>query len=53
MRRLTLTALTLLALSGPSFAQGTALPNVSFPEPGTFCAPFQLCTPLVSQDARD
>ncbi|MBL4628313.1 MAG: hypothetical protein JKY00_09800 [Roseicyclus sp.] len=45
MRRLTLAAITLAALSAPLAAQGILLPSVTFPEPGTFCGPLQLCVP--------
>lgn len=51
MRRLTLTAATILALSGPGLAQDLNFPTFTPPQPGTFCGPLQLCEPLVTRDA--
>ena len=52
MRRLTLAALTTLALAAPAVAQDISFPVFTPPEPGTFCGPLQLCEPLVTRDVR-
>lgn len=52
MRRLTLATATLIALAAPLAAQGVSFPTVTFPEPGTFCGPLQLCEPLVTRGAQ-
>lgn len=52
MRRLILTALTMMTLAAPALAQGVTLPTLTFPQPGTFCGPLQLCEPLVTRDAQ-
>ena len=52
MRRLTITALTLMALTAPALAQDVTLPTLTFPQPGTFCGPLQLCEPLVTRDTQ-
>ncbi|MEX3016196.1 hypothetical protein [Gymnodinialimonas hymeniacidonis] len=50
MRPTLLAALIVLGFAAQASAQSVALPSVSFPEPGTFCGPFQLCQPdLVTQ----
>lgn len=52
MRRLTLTAIILAALTTPTLAQDVSFPTLSFPQPGTFCGPLTLCEPLVTRDTR-
>ena len=47
------TAATLIPMTQHVTAQGVAFPTLTFPEQGTFCGPLKLCTPLVTQDARD
>ena len=48
-KSLILAAFTALTLtSGAALAQNFTLPNVTFPEPGTFCGPAQLCAPDVT-----
>lgn len=50
MRPIALAALITLGLATYAPAQSISLPNVSFPEPGTFCGPLRLCQPdLVTQ----
>lgn len=53
MRRLTLTATILAALTTPTLAQDLSFPTVTFPQPGTFCGPLHLCEPLVTRDTQD
>lgn len=53
MRRLALTALTLMTLATPSMAQDIQMPTLTFPQPGTFCGPFQLCEPMVTRTAQN
>ncbi len=49
MRPLILAALAATALSAPLAAQNIAFPSLTFPEPGTFCGPLQLCSPEVTR----
>ncbi len=49
MRPTLLAALLLLGFAAQATAQSVSMPSVSFPEPGTFCGPFQLCQPEVTQ----
>ncbi|MBF9045182.1 hypothetical protein HKCCE4037_17700 [Rhodobacterales bacterium HKCCE4037] len=50
MRPVLLAALITLGFAAQASAQSVTLPNVTFPEPGTFCGPLQLCQPdLVTQ----
>lgn len=54
MRSMIFATATLIALSAPLAAQSVNLPTLTFPEPGTFCGPLQLCAPeVITQDARD
>lgn len=41
----------MLTLAGPAAAQDIIFPTGDFPQPGTFCGPFQLCQPLTTRDA--
>jgi hypothetical protein len=53
MRPLALAALIAFGFAAQAPAQSLTFPSVSFPEPGTFCGPLQLCTPdLVTQDVN-
>ncbi|WP_224814115.1 hypothetical protein [Hasllibacter sp. MH4015] len=49
MRSLILAAIAATALSAPLAAQSVSFPSTTFPEPGTFCGPFQLCQPEVTR----
>ncbi|MEJ6391276.1 hypothetical protein [Gymnodinialimonas ulvae] len=50
MRPIALAALIALGLAAQASGQSVNLPSISFPEPGTFCGPMQLCQPdLVTQ----
>ena len=50
MRPIALAALIALGLTTQAFALNVNLPSVTFPEPGTFCGPMQVCQPdLVTQ----
>jgi hypothetical protein len=53
MRRLATVTVIIASLTGPALAQDITMPTITMPEPGTFCAPFQLCVPLVTRDVRD
>lgn len=50
MRRVTTLVFITLALTASASAQDVLLPTLTFPQPGTFCGPLQLCTPDVTQD---
>ncbi|UWQ94900.1 hypothetical protein K3728_14545 [Rhodobacteraceae bacterium M385] len=52
MRRLTIALMFPLTLAAPALAQEVTFPTLTMPEPGTFCGPLQLCTPLVTQDVQ-
>lgn len=52
MRRILIATLTTVVLTGPSIAQDVSLPTFTFPQPGTFCGPLQLCEPLTTRDAQ-
>lgn len=50
MRLIALAALIVIGIAAQASAQSVSLPSVTFPEPGTFCGPLQLCQPdLVTQ----
>lgn len=51
MRRLALAAVTTIALATSASAQGVSFPTPTFPQPGTFCGPLQLCEPLTTRDS--
>lgn len=53
MRPMILATAALMTLTAPLAAQSVTLPTLTFPTPGTFCGPLQLCTPHVTQDVRD
>lgn len=53
MRRLFLAAVTTLVLVAPAMAQGVSFPTLTFPQPGTFCGPLQLCAPLTTRDVQE
>lgn len=53
MRRIALTAATTLVLATPTPAQDVSFPTLTFPQPGTFCGPLQLCPPVTTRDVQE
>lgn len=48
LKSITLAAAFTLSLITPTLAQSVSFPNPEFAAPGTFCAPMQLCDPVVT-----